>query len=190
MPTVEYSVNTQANDGYVVGSLAIYASSGPAFGKSSATYTNDAWVLFTGVTLPVGAIIDVAYLRFRSSGDNTVNTCNARIRGNDTANPAAPTTIAEYNALVGTTAYVDWNDIPDWFNNVQYDSPSIVSIIEELLASYDYSAGRNMQFTIKNNGSSSSARRVGSSITAPPTTILHIEYHLPGLKRSFAVIVG
>src|SRR3989304_6109302 len=80
----------------------------------------------SGITIPAGATITVAYIQFVCESSSSGTTCNVSVWGNDVASPTAPTTVSEYWGLVKTTAQVDWNDIPAWVAGTAYQTPSLV----------------------------------------------------------------
>ena len=184
-PTVNYQVGATGNDGRI-DSYTTEGSGGSFMGTSTYIgrmgtlgYYNAIFVRFTGVTISSGATVDVSYLSFKckSYGYNANVTCKAKIQANDTATPLAPTTTAEYWALVRTTAIVT-STIGAWSTDSWYNSDSTNSIWTELLASYDYSAGLNAQFMVLDNGSSATAARRAYDYTdnASSGAALHIEY--------------
>lgn len=138
----------------------------------------DEWLAFrVNVTIPDGATIDAAYLTLQFDG-STTDEPDLVIYGEDTATPAVYTTASNsISTRTRTTASVDYANTnlgaPGAFN-----TPSIVSIINELMGSYSYASGAYMAFmmTSKNNDTNRDASITmydGSSTTAP---LLHIEY--------------
>lgn len=97
------------------------------------------------VTIPAGATITAAHLLLHSSYNSGNGT--ARIYGVDTPTPVKPTTHTEAFALAKTTAYVALS-IPQDVYGGWYQTADITDIIEELLASYDYSTEHTMAFVI------------------------------------------
>ena len=98
------------------------------------------------VTIPAGATITAAHLLLHS-GDTGGYDGTARIYGVDTPTPVKPTTHTEAFALAKTTAYVALS-IPLQVAGDWYQTADITDIIEELLASYDYSTERTIAFVI------------------------------------------
>jgi len=137
---------------------------------------------FASVTIPDGAIIGTAYLTWTADLSDT-GAFEADLYGEDTATPAQYASIANnITNRTKTTAVVqcDSGDLGNWSTGVDYNSPSIVSIIEELMASYSYAAGAPMAFISWWN--SGTGERVGRSWDDaddyPPR--LHIEYTAGG----------
>jgi len=188
--TINAQVAASEDDGYIYGAtypptsgisttgttvVAGRATGGADFGYS------DSWYRFTGITIPQGSTINVAYLSlFEQSSAGTPLT---KIYADDQNDPTAPTTAAIYNARTPTTAGVDMDGDPGGF--AWYDSSSIISVIQELVDSYDYS-NEAIQILHKDDGSGSGSNVRGSrsydNTTSPANTWgpkLHIEYKTP-----------
>jgi hypothetical protein len=99
---------------------------------------------FTNITIPAGSSIGSSYLSIKATITTANSTVNSRITGNKENNPAAWSTIADYQARRGTvvggannnkitSAQVNWDNIPSWSSNTWYNSPGISTIIQELV---------------------------------------------------------
>ena len=99
---------------------------------------------FLNVTIPQGATINTAYLTLRARAATSANTVNSRISAEKQDNPA---TFADDAAAFDTrwanrtTARVDWDNIPAWTADIDYNSPSIVSVIQEIVNRAGWSSG-------------------------------------------------
>jgi hypothetical protein len=135
---------------------------------------------FLGVTIPQYSTVISAYLSVKGYGTGGVGTPLTKLSAVDALSPAAPTSIAEHNALTLTTAKVDWDPaIPA--SGIWINSPDITAIIQELVTSYDLS---NSAVIIMQKDDSSAAPdnylRVASWDTDPTFSAkLHIEYYAP-----------
>ena len=171
MTTIDVQIPGTYNDGYVENNtlslLAIYIG-------RSATDRNF-FLYFPGITIPAGATIDAAYIsvRARSTASGTVA---ARIYAEDAASPERVDDAGDITAKTKTTNYVDWTP-SGWSSGDWYNSPSIKTIIQELVDSYTYSSSP-IQLLIVNNGSAESAYRKISDYSDSPAYAakLHIEY--------------
>jgi hypothetical protein len=161
-----------------MGSGGIFASNlvWVAVGNYSSTNKRAHALLFPAVTMPTGATITAAYLSYKAYNAYSA-TVQAKIWANDTATPAAPTTGATFWALAQTTASVAWT-IGAWSDNTWYNSPDLSAIVQELVGSYDYSAGVAMQFICWDDGSSAGAGKAADSYDGLGSDApkLHIEY--------------
>lgn len=87
---------------------------------------------FPDVDIAQGVTIDSAKLVCYEAGSDAG--ALTKIFANDSAGPTAPTDVATHNAKVRTTAGIDWDGDPGavgW-----QDSPSIVSVLAELVNDY------------------------------------------------------
>ena len=177
MTTLDYQVAASADDGHGFYSGAnIYNSGtllyfGQTIGNAYTTY-----VRWDGVTIPDGATIDEAYISMRyDSKYGTPPTCTIYFEDDD--DPAAVSNKTDLGARVQTTANVSWAtpSTGEWVN-----TGSIISIIEELMASYSYASGAAMQVLVvgPQGGSTSNYSKIRSydyegNDQGP---ILHIKY--------------
>lgn len=103
---------------------------------------------FTGMTIPKNAIITSAYLTFRGvtpvSPNSNSGTTNVTIKGQAADNPGTFTTTAfDVSNRPNTTASVAWAPAT-WSDGVNYNSPSITNIIQELVNRSGWNSGNAM----------------------------------------------
>ena len=101
---------------------------------------------FTNITIPQGATITEAYLTLRCSNTGQGAT-NSRISAEDVDD--APTfadnkTTFDTRWAARTTARVDWDAIPDWTLNNDYNSPEIKTVIQEIVDRGGWSSGNDI----------------------------------------------
>ena len=160
-------------------------STGQRFGRYSASYYSYQGPLrFTTVDIPQGATINVAYLTLKSSDIYSGTTCNAEIEGEAADNAATFSTRANYDGRVRTTASVPWSNVGAWANSTWYNTPSIISVIQEIVNRSGWVANNALVVFIGDwdNTSSDGAYRGfysydGSTTDAPK---LHVEYTAGG----------
>jgi hypothetical protein len=111
---------------------------------SSAYAKQGGGMRFTGVTIPSGAEITSAYLTLRCNYARSQTTVSTKIIGEQNNNAATFSTIANYTARTRTSSYVSWNSIPAWTANVDYNSPDISSVIQELVNDYNGLSSANI----------------------------------------------
>jgi len=139
---------------------------------------------FTSVTIPKNATILSATLSLTKymTGDAT----NVRIRGRLGADPAlAPTWATRWSASgSNTTAYVDWSPANGGGGTVA-TSPSLVSVIQELVNQSVWASGQYLGLLILYNNDTSTNRLqfVRGSLSANPP-YLDITYAVGGAKFS------
>jgi len=187
MPTINARVAASTDDAseIVSGNVATNATS------FNIDETGE-WIGFrVNVTIPDGATIDAAYLTLEFDS-GTLDEPDLTIYGEDTATPAAFSAGTATFTISGrsrTSASVNWGST-DLGGPGSFNTSSIVSIIEELMASYSYASGAYMSIllTSRANDANRDARIVlydGSTTTAP---LLHIEYTEGGGVTATAAI--
>ena len=185
--TLDYQVAASADDGY--GSGANISNSGmllyfgQTIGKAYTTY-----VRWDGVTIPDGATIDEAYISMRYDNKyGTPPTCTIYFEDDD--DPAVIANKADLDGRTKTTANVSWAapSKGTWVN-----TGSIISIIEELMASYSYASGAAMQMLVvgPQGGSTSNYSTIRSYdyMGNDQGPILHIKYST-GYVHSQCIII-
>ena len=150
-------------------------------------------VRFINVTIPQGAKILTAYLTFTCSVSGSGAGCLTRISAEDADNPPLfPATAAEFDARYDnhTTAVVDWDDIPDWTLDTEYNSPEIKTVIQEIIDREGWSSGNKIalfweDFDDRSSQSPRKAYSYDSSSAKAPR--LHIEYiYIPTVQTNAA----
>ena len=151
-----------ADDGHRnTGGFSTSASSAPI--GNGGGWTHNLFVRFPSVTIPQGAVITGAFIRFTAYNSNANVNCNLNCYFEDSNNAAAPTDAASFDALALTGA-VAWNGVAAWTDGVQYDTPSLISILQNIINKGDWSSGNAVQIVIKNNSSTANAVRYISTI--------------------------
>jgi len=191
---------------WVINPTAVYTS----VGYGAATFAKiGGGMRFQNVTIPQGATINTAYLTLVCQGSRDTTTVKSLITGNDVDDAAAWSTIANYQARRGTivggandnyitTAQVAWDSIPAWLAGNAYDSPSIVSIIQEIVNREGWASGHALALWWDDHDDRSthgaSVYRVMSSwdLGTYDPAALTVTYTEPstGFVHSFAVIIG
>lgn len=139
---------------------------------------------FNNVTIPQGSTINSATLYIKSSSADS-GAVSLKIYGNDTDNPSFPTSIATADALVKTTANVDWDITDAWDDTVTYSSPDLSTIIQEIVDRVGFSSGNNLQLilnfvsgsiyrTADRGGVTGIGIKLTVDYTAPPVTLSSI----------------
>jgi len=151
-----YQVSADADSGYLTAAV----DNDHYYAGHLAGYI-DGFARWEGVTIPVGATITSAkvqlYTNFLLNGGCIEG---STMRFEDSINPAAVTSRVDYDGKDKTTENVSWNNIPD--DDAWTDSPDISAIIQELVDSYDYSAGAPMQLLHTGNDVGNGATRAYS----------------------------
>ena len=164
-------VRASADDGFISGSWG-YRKAALWYEAGNPGSPYGSWFRFTDVTIPKGAIILSATLMTIhgkwSPGTHLI------VRAEKKVKPLSPASVADYNGRVRTSASVDWvSGYGDWS---WHNSPDFATVIQELVNSFDYSSGGNIQIFVDNAGSTRGSEHVGSTIEDGYAPRLIIEY--------------
>jgi len=128
------------------------------------TKDNDAWLRFANVTIPQGSTITAAFMRLKCHQNQSGTAVNTNIYFNDHDNAVAPTDDIEFGNLVKTTAFTPWDAIATWTDGIQYDTPSLVDELQEIVNRGSFASGNAVMAIIYNDGSDDAAKRLFSAI--------------------------
>jgi hypothetical protein len=184
MPTLDYTVAASSDDAQELGGTVSINTA--VIGTIDAT-NEYAGLRWDAVTIPDGATIDVAYIRLNvtvSSADEPQHTIHFE-------NADAPATFVATNNNINTrtmtSASVVWDNADLGANGTDqyFNSPSLVSIIQELMAARSYASGRAMVCRIQGGSSATRDLQFTSWDNSPTTApVLHIEYTAGGGGRT------
>lgn len=141
------------------------------------------WFLFTNTGIPRGATILSAALELTASSDKNATTVNLSLVAADEDNPSRPTNVADAEGRPRTTASVDWNGVGAWTNNEVYTSPSIVTVIQELVDRSAFSEDNILMF-VEDNSSTANAHRNAKSYRGDPakSAVLLVQWEVTTLR--------
>jgi hypothetical protein len=158
--TATYYVKASADDGlaYYSGSAWTMAINGNAVwaGYNTTTqYKCGSYYRFPNVLIPQGANILSAVFRTTAYNNYTTTTVNSKLTGELTTDAAQWSDLANFQARRGTivggannnnitAAQVSWNGITSWSKDEEVSSPSIVSIIQEIVNQGGWSSGNDI----------------------------------------------
>lgn len=183
-PTLDEQVAASADDGYTDEKNTLYNNNAAYIlaGEYTASGKEDQlWARFDNVTIPAGATIGTSYLSLYVTYIDAGN--KEMVSADDQSDPTAPTNYADHRGRTRTTANSGAWEVTgtgDWQN-----SPSITTVIQELVNSYDYSAGDHaIQILVDKHATCSaycgiSARSYDYTGNAHGPK-LHIEYTVAG----------
>ncbi len=120
---------------------------------------------FKNVRIPRGSTIVNAYLRFRASANAAG--ASLTIRGQAADNPSTFSTAN--NNITGrttTTASVSWTT-GAWSNNTLYSSPSVTTIVQELVNRQGWNSGNNIVITMTGSGAANAVSYNSAAANAP-----------------------
>lgn len=152
-PPVEHGSGTyypsaSGDDGeWVTGSWFDTASNYLYFGLRAGSKTHS-FITYYSVLAPQASTILSAYLTFVAGASFANNPVDVVIYANDVDNPTNPTTLAQAEALVLTSASIAWDPAP-WTVDNSYNSLDISTIIQEIVNRSGWAVGNNLMIVIK-----------------------------------------
>lgn len=133
---------------------------------------------FRNLNIPVGAIIDTAYIQF--TVDETESASAISIVYGEKNHNGTPFFDLPFNisARTKTTNQVTWN-IPAWNNvgdaGVNQRTPDLKQIVQEIIDNTNWNVNNAMVFLIEGSGTRTAEAFDGEANKAP---VLHISYHM------------
>ncbi|KKL09606.1 hypothetical protein LCGC14_2564180, partial [marine sediment metagenome] len=181
--TVDEQVGADADDAYHVDETHFFSTGGFSVNFGSLSAASDgagAVQRFTTVAIGNADTIDVAYLTWNPNVTRSNTVCKAKLDADDADSPSAPANDTDYHNIVRTAAVVTWDPIPTFTLDTPINSPSIVSVIQELVDRGGWASGNAMVILCHDDDllSSADALRGGDSYDSDSTLApkLHIEY--------------
>lgn len=126
-----YYPAVSGDDGYWRGGSFYDYQDYTMFGNNG-EYPVDCYFRFTNVTVPEGMVITSAFVRLKARLSKSGNISN-NIYANDVDDAVAPTSEAEGDALVKTSAVAPWAITESWTAEQTYDTPSLIDVIQEVI---------------------------------------------------------
>lgn len=151
------------------------ASTNAGYGSSSR---------FTAVTIAQADTIDIAYMTLTPEATRSGVTAIGVLDAEASNSGDAPISDADWDNEVKTTATVAWNPIPTFTTDVAVNTPSIVTVVQELINRAGWVSGNAVNLFLHDEALSSSIGAFRSwnsydnSTTKAPK--LHIEYTAGG----------
>ena len=178
---------------------------------NSGNYKGGVGTVFKNVPVPQGVTITVAHIIYTCVISKSTTGVKSVITGENTDNASTFSTLANYQGRRGvvvggandnnlTTANVTWDDIPAWVAGTSYNSPSIISIAQEIVDRPGWVSGNTMGFFWDDHAGRSD--EVNSTLRFAagwddvdyPQPVLYIEYEsaivIPTVTAGEATPVG
>lgn len=123
---------------------------------------------FQNITVPRGATITNAYIEFTTSEADSLASGSLLIRGQASDNPTTFTTSRSNISLRSrTVASVSWNNVPSWIVvGAKNSTPSLRTIVQELVNRTGWNSGNSMAFIIDGTGRHASYAYEGRASSA------------------------
>ena len=150
MGTVTRQVGASSDDCYrrkVTSFFSLTLAACPGGRLSSSFYGYGTGARFTNITIPKGTTIASAHLKLTAASTRAGAECNTRISAEDVDDaPTFADDAAAFDARHGnhTTAIIDWDNLPTWEANVEYTSPDIKTVIQEIVNRDGWASGNDI----------------------------------------------
>jgi parallel beta-helix repeat protein len=131
-------ITAGADDGFVARTPEFFTDDSKAL-TIGTDLKFDAFLRFSDLKIPENATITKAYISVVPAVTNPAGPM-VHISAADNANPTAPTSSSEFYARTRTASSVNW-DASSWAAGESENSSDISNVIQELVDSYDFSAG-------------------------------------------------
>lgn len=193
MTTLDLTANASADDAHETDGNSNFSSTADpqtVRANSSANFRWNSGVSFPSCTIPNAATIDVAYLTLVPNS-TSVDDADCTIYCEDVDDADDYSTTADVTDRVVTTASVNWN--AGSLGASAVNTPSLVSIVQEVVDRGGWASGNRINFLLKGNTGSSDRLQFKSADngTAGDRPKLHVEYTAAGgARRVFVVHAG
>jgi len=150
----------------------------PQVGYGGTTYQKiQSGIRFTNINIPRNTTIEEARIELCAFSTDPLPNVATVLRGEDIGNASAFTDYDNFQGRSRTTAYVEWA-VPSWTKDIQYNSPNIKTILQEIVNRGDWDNGNDIVIFWGSPNATSGTRRAASSYDsdASRSAILHIEY--------------
>lgn len=148
------------------------------FGHLGATFYADVYLRFLNVTIPKGATINSALVRFVCGVVVGTTVVRTNITGEDVDSASQCTSCADVAGRARTTALEAWDNVPIWTLGAEYDTVDIADIIQEIVDRAGWVSGNDVNIFVDNDGSGSGAYR-------HPSHWDNVTYNPPQLRVTY-----
>jgi hypothetical protein len=100
-----------------------------------------AGIRFLSLGIPAGSTINSAKITVRAAVSATRAAASVNITGELVADAATFSTYANFSGRGRTTANVDWTPEATWLDGTDYDTPSLVAILQEIVDQGTWASG-------------------------------------------------
>ena len=114
-------------------------------------------LLFRGLSIPQGATITNAYVRFTADGSSS-GSVSLRISGHDTNSGTAFSNATYHLTNLPKTVAVDWS-LSSWSSSNTYNTPDIKSVIQQIVNRGGWASGNNIRIIIQDISGNSNYRK-------------------------------
>ena len=128
---------------------------------------------FPGVTLPQGATITSSYIQFVAN-ETQPHVTNLIFYGQAADNaPTFTTTKFNVSSRTKTQSSIAWNTIPVWTTEMNYQTPNLSSVIQEIINRPGWVDGNALAIIVTGTGHRTAYSYNGNSIKAAKLVITY-----------------
>jgi hypothetical protein len=175
MPNQTLTCLVQADDGYT---FAANWTNNARIWLGNVGGAVNAGIRFTALNIPKGSTITLAKITLIAAQNELAGAPPVIITADDADDSAQIVNKADYDARVDTAANTPWA-IPAWTQDVAYDTPSLVAIVQEIIDRPLWASGNHIHFLIKDNASANQ-RLAYDAGDAGKEPVLYVEWTEPG----------
>ena len=180
-----FTPSASADDAYVSGVVEINTAGTMLYMGSALLLDISAGIRFRSVTIPAGATIVSAIVRFTAAENDSDAGVNLRLLGENNSAPAVFSTVGDFWARARTSADKQWNNLGPWIAGTAYDSPDISSVIQEIVDRDDWASGNNLSMFVESNESTFLSLRAAASFDHPAYTEPQLIVDYVGIPNDF-----
>ena len=166
-----------ADDGFVSGTTLHNSYTYAEIGNAGNVMDNAAFTRFLSVSIPQGSTITSAFVRFLAWDTHTDSPVNVNCHFEAADNATQIASGADYQGRT-LTSPVAWDGVVGWTDETNYDSPSIVSILQDIVDRPGWSTGNAVLFSVENNGTAFANYRYFYTIEKVTVPIGGAELHV------------
>jgi len=176
-----------ADDVYTRNAAAsIYDADNLHWGENTGQ-VRDSGIRFLNHLIPKDANIISAFVRLTAYANNSSSALKSVIAAENTDEPAAFSTFADFDGRGFSTAQVTWDDLPSWVDGTQYDTPDIAAIIDEVTSYTNWTSGDDIVIFLNDDGSADNQHRQPSAYNyngGSEKPELHITWGYPNVWQA------
>lgn len=175
---VSESVGASEDDDYVNRAGSTWSNSDWHF-RAGGSFRYGSYARFTSVNVPSGATVTIAYMTIDCRQASSGATVRTDLCCENSSNPGRTISLADHVGRA-RTADVEWDSIGAWTLGTEYQTPSIVAAVQEVVNDQGGTGDALIVFwEDKDNRSDAGANRIGTSFDVSngySPVAIYIEY--------------
>ena len=148
-----------------------YCTSGGTFDNNDSyigcgavgTTSYHGWFVFPSVDIINGSTIKSCVMTFTAWNAKAGTHTSLKLHFNEEDDGVRPNNITTFNALALDDG-VEWNDLPAWVSDVEYASPDLKTLLQNIVDREGWASGNQLVIVVKDNGSDAGDYKLISSV--------------------------